>query len=150
MFARATTHVHSIAMPIRLKHPLVTGFQLLTILPCLALAGWPLLAAGAVAADRPANAAQPVTHKINDYVQVLDDPATGEMQLQFASRHLAPAAGKGPGVWLVGTTHMGTKEYYQKTQEFLDRMPVVLFEDVGIGKDGKKSPKDRAKAACFR
>lgn len=65
------------------------------------------------------------------YIRAVEDAQTGVVRLEFASRCLAPAAGTGTRVWLVGTSHMAMKDYYTATQAFLDSIPLVLFEDVG-------------------
>lgn len=55
----------------------------------------------------------------------------GTSALEVAVRSLTPRRGRGPTVWLVGVTHLGTADYYGQLQRFLDAQTVVLFEGVG-------------------
>lgn len=55
----------------------------------------------------------------------------GLQALEVALRSLTPARGRGPTVWLVGVTHLGTTNYYAELQRFLDAQSLVLFEGVG-------------------
>lgn len=51
--------------------------------------------------------------------------------LEIAARALRPVRGRGPNLWLVGVSHLGTADYYRDLQRFLDAQPLVLFEGVG-------------------
>jgi hypothetical protein len=53
------------------------------------------------------------------------------MALEVAVRSLRPVRGRGPEIWLVGVSHLGTSNYYANLQGFLDRQTLVLFEGVG-------------------
>jgi hypothetical protein len=53
--------------------------------------------------------------------------------LETLSAEYRPASGRGPSVWLVGVTHLGTREYYAAVQKRLDAQHAVLFEGVGGG-----------------
>ena len=55
----------------------------------------------------------------------------GAHNLEIAARALRPVRGRGPTLWLVGVSHLGTTEYYTELQRFLDAQPLVLFEGVG-------------------
>ncbi|WP_150107347.1 hypothetical protein [Pedosphaera parvula] len=52
------------------------------------------------------------------------------MALQIAVRKLVPMRGKGPAVWLVGTSHVGETNYYADLQTLLNGSTVVLYEGV--------------------
>jgi hypothetical protein len=55
----------------------------------------------------------------------------GTSALEVALRALTPARGRGPTIWVVGVTHLGTADYYARLQQFLDAQTLVLFEGVG-------------------
>jgi len=55
----------------------------------------------------------------------------GSVALEVALRSFVPRHGRGPVVWLVGVTHLGTTNYYAELQRFLDAQSLVLFEGVG-------------------
>lgn len=106
------------------------SFRLL--LAALALATAPHLSAEP-AAPPPAAASTKLT-----FLQTVDG-AEGSRALQTASVEYRPAKGLGPSIWLVGVAHLGTKSYYQKIQQRLDLMSVVLYEGVGL-RDVKAGP----------
>ena len=55
----------------------------------------------------------------------------GTAALEVALRAFKPARGRGPTLWLVGVTHLGTTDYYGRLQRFLNAQDLVLFEGVG-------------------
>lgn len=55
---------------------------------------------------------------------------TNTVALQIAVRKLVPQSGRGPAIWLVGTSHVGDTAYYQGLQKQLDAQTVVLYEGV--------------------
>lgn len=65
--------------------------------------------------------------------------AEGAATLEIAARSFRPASRRGPVVWLVGATHLGSRDYYFSLQRFLERQEVVLFE--GVGADGAPFPR---------
>lgn len=91
------------------------------------LAGLALVLAGC-AARRPV--APPADARPAPYIRAAHGP-DGTAELEVALRAFKPARGRGPTVWLVGVTHLGTAEYYARLQRFLDAQGLVLFEGVG-------------------
>ena len=67
----------------------------------------------------------------------------GSVALEVALRSFVPRNGRGPIVWLVGVTHLGTTNYYAELQRFLDAQPLVLFEGVGATNKQFKMRSDR-------
>ncbi|HEV7868426.1 MAG TPA: hypothetical protein VGO90_12145 [Chthoniobacteraceae bacterium] len=63
----------------------------------------------------------------------------GQHVLQTLSSEFRPAGGRGPSIWLVGVSHLGTEEYYTAIQKRLDAQTVVLFEGIGLH-DVKQGP----------
>src|SRR5688572_17567635 len=54
--------------------------------------------------------------------------------LQTLSAEFKPRSGVGPTIWLIGVSHLGTREYYAGLQKRLDTQNVVLFEGIGAQK----------------
>jgi len=92
------------------------------------LAGLALLLGLGCAAPRP------VTPRVDSpptpYIRAAHGP-DGTAALEVALRAFKPARGRGPTVWLVGVTHLGTADYYARLQRFLNAQDLVLFEGVG-------------------
>ena len=61
----------------------------------------------------------------------IHEASNGVVALQVVVRDLLPRRRSDPVVRLVGVTHLGSAEYYQRLQSLLDREPLVLFEGVG-------------------
>lgn len=88
------------------------------------VAAWAWAWAGCAAPKaRPVSEARPP-------LRVLES-SNGVVALQVAVRDLLPRRRSDPVVRLVGVTHLGSAEYYQRLQSLLDREPLVLFECVG-------------------
>ena len=60
--------------------------------------------------------------------------------IQTSSVEYQPAKGRGPSVWLVSVSHLGTPEYYAAIQKRLDAQSVVLFEGVGLDDQMRAGP----------
>lgn len=91
---------------------------------------WAVVAAWAWAwAGCAAPKARPVS-ETRPPLRVLES-SNGVVALQVAVRDLQPRRRSDPVVRLVGVTHLGSAEYYQRLQSLLDREPLVLFEGVG-------------------
>lgn len=88
------------------------------------VAAWAWAWAGCAAPKvRPVSEARPP-------LRVMES-SNGIVALQVAVRDLLPRRRTDPLVRLVGVTHLGSAEYYQRLQALLDREPLVLFEGVG-------------------
>jgi hypothetical protein len=84
----------------------------------------------------------------------IENPDSNTLQLQIAIRKFIPVSGRGPVIWLAGTTHIGEPAYYSALQQRLDATTVVLFEGVNadahprkFGKPGTSTPLRSAPAA---
>lgn len=73
---------------------------------------------------------EPPTVPLTSYVRTIQH-GDGAASLEVALRRLAPVRGDGPAVWLAGVTHLGTTDYFEELQRFLEHQTVVLFEGVG-------------------
>jgi len=91
------------------------------------LAGLALLLVGC-AARRPV--APLADARPAPYIRAAHGP-DGTAELEVGLRAFKPARGRGPTVWLVGVTHLGTADYYARLQRFLNAQGLVLFEGVG-------------------
>jgi hypothetical protein len=80
---------------------------------------------GASSASQTNLAPQPYTRIYN--------PDTNTVQLQIAIRKFVPRRGRGPAIWLVGTSHIGETNYYRTVQNYLDARNVVLYEGINAG-----------------
>ena len=68
----------------------------------------------------------------------------GSRKLQTSWRRLAPPKNSGkPAVWLISVCHVGEKGYFEKPQQKLDAVELVLFE--GVGFDDNASIKAKAR-----
>ncbi len=76
------------------------------------------------AADQPAD-----LHAIHPYLRTVRS-TNGTVALEVALRRLEPIRGRGPALWLVAVTHLGTSNYYAQIQRFLDARPLVLYEAI--------------------
>jgi hypothetical protein len=61
------------------------------------------------------------------------------------SAEYRPASGGGASVWLIGVSHLGTREYYKALQQRLDCQTVVLYEGID-GDKMKSAPGEAANA----
>ncbi len=84
-----------------------------------------LLATAGLRADEGDDAASGVPAS---YIR-LDDQGD-HLALEVASREFVRADGKGPTVWLVGAIHIADPVFYQRVQEVLDGLDLVLYESV--------------------
>lgn len=98
-----------------------------------------LLAAALCTAWTGVGAGQPATlEDVRPYLRTTKD-TNGVSRLDVAIRQLRPVNGKGPDLWLVAVTHIGTSNYYAGVQRFLDGLPLVFFEAVRTGEEEKPS-----------
>ncbi len=93
--------------------------------PCLPVAIVLLLGSTPRAAAPPPDGAPP-----GRYLRTTSS-TNGSVALEVALRSFVPRHGRGPVVWLVGVTHLGTTNYFAGLQRFLDAQSLVLFEGVG-------------------
>jgi hypothetical protein len=61
------------------------------------------------------------------------NPDANTVALQIALRKFVPEHGRGPVIWLVGTSHIGEPAYYHAVQSHLDTCTVVLYEGINSG-----------------
>lgn len=104
--------------------------------------------AGPATAARPLDPAPPsADDDAFQYMRAAEDPSRS-ISLEIASRILEPG-GPGPTVALVGVSHIGEHELYQRVQDLLDQYDVVLYESVkpaGTGGAGGKDDAERAES----
>jgi hypothetical protein len=74
------------------------------------------------------------------YVRISEIPSN-HLELQIAAREFRPVHGRGPGVWLVGASHIGESNYYALLQEHLNAQKLVLFEGIGATRKFQRSHK---------
>ncbi|MDX2132971.1 MAG: type II secretion system protein GspG [Planctomycetota bacterium] len=122
-----------------------------TILRVLAIGAglFGLPAAGVVQAPpapQGAGAAEPAG-PASRYVRATDSEDGARRELHISIRTLAPKAGEGPIVHLVGAAHIGEKTYYAGLQEFLDAQSLVLYEGVKPEADAAGLDRDDAARA---
>ncbi|MBM3846347.1 MAG: hypothetical protein FJ405_08680, partial [Verrucomicrobia bacterium] len=78
--------------------------------------------------DHASSAAAPNT-PTGRYVRVVHE-TNGVLALEIAARQFRSQDRRKPALWLVGAVHVADPEYYDRLQELLDRMTLVLFEGV--------------------
>ncbi len=105
---------------------MLTAFPFARIVPPVALAAVGVWILAGCATPHEARPTVPLT----SYVRTVHHE-DGAASLEVALRRLAPVRGDGPAVWLAGVTHLGTTNYFQELQRFLENQTVVLFEGVG-------------------
>lgn len=98
----------------------------------------PLRARSAPAPERSA--------PVEPYVRI-GNSSSNLVQLQIAARKFLPPRRKGPVLWLVGVSHVGSPGYYAALQKLLDAQTVVLFEGVSssAGTEGSNAPPAQAR-----
>lgn len=67
--------------------------------------------------------------------------ATNQLEMQLAVREFELQA---PGIWLVGVSHLGESNYFDRVQDLLKDKTIVLFE--GIGFDEARAQADHPSA----
>ena len=97
-----------------------------------------LLLAGCSTAHQPATPDVAYTPAPPQPYTRIASPDTNTLQLQIAIRKFVPAKGRGPVIWLAGTTHIGEPAYYEALQKRLDASTVVLFEGVNADAHPRK------------
>jgi hypothetical protein len=70
------------------------------------------------------------------YVRIGDTPSN-LVELQIAVRQFLPERHRGPELWLVGVSHIGSSNYYAAVQKRLDEQTLVLFEGVSGASDAE-------------
>lgn len=101
--------------------------------------GWFALVCAAWLGALPGRAGS--VEQVRPYLRATRSP-DGASSLEVAMRRLAPTGREGPTVWLVAVTHLGTPEYYDRLQQFLDASPLVLFEAVRTDDDGRPGQRE--------
>jgi len=77
------------------------------------------------------------------YLRVARD-TNGTTFLQVALRRFTPPRRGQPELWLAGVAHLGTPEYYQELQTFLDATPLVLYEGIGGNRPEFREERDHS------
>ncbi|MFP6900632.1 MAG: hypothetical protein VCA36_06790 [Opitutales bacterium] len=74
----------------------------------------------------------------------LEAAKDGRRTLQTSWRRLDPPKNSGkPVVWLISVCHVGEKDYFDKIQQKLDEVDLVLFEGVGFDANATAKAKER-------